>query len=96
VDQFSRAAKAWAAAKTGIEIHAACDVEPSSHRADRIRRFGELRLRGEPGKPQFVALDFIFWPSGRVGLWVEPSYDFVFRDGIYRGIGNTGGVLLGW
>jgi len=43
-----------------------------------------------------VALDFMFWPWHEVGLWVEPSYDFVFPDGLSRSIGSTGGVLLGW
>jgi hypothetical protein len=44
-----------------------------------------------------LALDFMFWPWGRrVGLWVEPEYDVVFRDGASSGIGSTGGVLFGW
>jgi hypothetical protein len=44
-----------------------------------------------------VALDFMFWPWQRhVGLWVEPEYDFVFRDGVSHGLGSTGGVLFGW
>jgi hypothetical protein len=44
-----------------------------------------------------LALDFMFWPWGRrVGLWVEPEYDLVFRDGTASGLGSTGGVLLGW
>jgi hypothetical protein len=42
------------------------------------------------------ALDFMFWPSGRVGLWIEPSYDIVFRDGISHGVGGTGGLIFGW
>jgi hypothetical protein len=42
------------------------------------------------------ALDFMFWPSQRVGLWVEPSYDVVFRGGVSHGIGSTGGVMVGW
>jgi hypothetical protein len=43
-----------------------------------------------------VALDFMFWPTQRVGLWVEPSYDLIFRDGLSHGLGSTGGVLFGW
>ncbi len=44
-----------------------------------------------------IALDFMFWPWGRrVGLWVEPEYDFISRDGVSHGLGSTGGVLLGW
>jgi hypothetical protein len=43
-----------------------------------------------------VAFDLMFWPSTRVGLWIEPSYDFIFRDGISHGLGNAGGLLVGW
>jgi hypothetical protein len=43
-----------------------------------------------------LALDFMFWPTRKVGLWVEPEYDFVFHDGLSRGLGSTGGLLLGW
>jgi hypothetical protein len=44
-----------------------------------------------------LALDFMFWPWGRrVGLWVEPAYEIVFRDGVSHGLGGTGGVLVGW
>lgn len=36
------------------------------------------------------------WPWGRhVGLWVEPEYDVIFRDGTSSGLGATGGVLFG-
>jgi hypothetical protein len=44
-----------------------------------------------------AGLDLMFWPWGRrVGLWVEPGYDLVFRDGVSQGVGATGGLLLGW
>ncbi len=43
-----------------------------------------------------VALDFMFWPSRHVGLWISPEYDVVFRSGGSSAIGSTGGVLLGW
>ena len=44
-----------------------------------------------------AALDFMFWPWGRhVGLWVEPEYDLVFRDGLSHGLGSSAGLLLGW
>lgn len=42
------------------------------------------------------AANFMFWPSEHVGLWAEPSYDFVFRDRISHSIGATGGVVFGW
>jgi len=43
-----------------------------------------------------AALDFMFWPTQRFGLWVEPSYDLIARDGLSSGIGSTGGLLIGW
>ncbi|HEY2905604.1 MAG TPA: hypothetical protein VGJ29_06865, partial [Vicinamibacterales bacterium] len=43
-----------------------------------------------------LALDFMFWPTRRVGLWIEPSYDLIFSDPVSHGIGSTGGLLAGW
>ena len=43
-----------------------------------------------------VALDFMVWPTQRFGLWVEPSYDVIARDGLSHGTGSTGGLLIGW
>jgi hypothetical protein len=43
-----------------------------------------------------AALDFMFWPSPKVGLWIEPGYDFVFRDGVTHGLGGTGGLIMGF
>jgi hypothetical protein len=43
-----------------------------------------------------LALDFFYWPWQRVGFWIEPSYDFIFREGISHGLGSTGGLVLGW
>jgi hypothetical protein len=42
-----------------------------------------------------AALDFMFWPSPKVGLWIEPGYDFVLRDGVSHGLGGTGGLIVG-
>jgi hypothetical protein len=41
-------------------------------------------------------IDFMFWPTRRLGLWIEPSYDVVARGGPSQGIGGTGGLLVGW
>ena len=42
-----------------------------------------------------VALDFMFWPWGRrVGLWIAPEYDVVFRSG--AGVFSVLVVLIGW
>jgi len=43
-----------------------------------------------------AVLDFMFWPSQRFGVWVEPSYDVIAHDGLSHGIGSTGGLLIGW
>jgi len=43
-----------------------------------------------------AVLDFMFWPTQRFGLWVEPSYDLIARGGLSSGIGSTGGLLIGW
>jgi len=43
-----------------------------------------------------LALDLMFWPLNRIGLWVEPSYGVVFRSETSRGMGSTGGVIFGW
>lgn len=43
-----------------------------------------------------AALDLMFWPYRRFGLWVEPTYDLVFYAGISHGIGCTGGLMVGW
>ena len=43
-----------------------------------------------------IAVDFMLWPSHRFGLWVEPTYDLVFRHTLSHGIGSTGGLLVGW
>jgi hypothetical protein len=42
------------------------------------------------------AIDFFYWPWQHAGVWIEPTYDAVFRDGAAHGLGSTGGVLLGW
>lgn len=63
----------------------------------------ELVYVATPGNGRFypgveLAVDFMFWPwSAPMGLWVEPSYDAVFRDGgVSHGVGATGGLLCGW
>ena len=43
-----------------------------------------------------VVLDFMFWPSQRLGFWIEPSYEIIARNGLSHGIGSTGGLLIGW
>ncbi len=43
-----------------------------------------------------LALDFMFWPSRRVGFWIEPSYDVLFDGRVSDGGGVTSGLLFGW
>jgi len=42
------------------------------------------------------ALDLMLWPTQHYGLWVEPSYDLLFRDRVEGGMGGTAGVMLGF
>lgn len=43
-----------------------------------------------------LVFDFMFWPTRQVGLWLEPAYAFVFRQGVSHSVGATGGVIFGW
>jgi hypothetical protein len=43
-----------------------------------------------------LALDFMVWPWRRLGFWIEPTYDLVFRDGLEHSLGSTAGVMVGW
>jgi hypothetical protein len=41
-------------------------------------------------------LDFMFWPTNRVGWYVEPAYEVTFpRGGTHHGVGIAVGVLIG-
>jgi len=60
-----------------------------------------VRLSTPAKKTTYVggqaAIDFMFWPSHRFGLWVEPTYDLVFQNTtLSHGIGSMGGLLVGW
>lgn len=43
-----------------------------------------------------VALDCMFWPLARAGLWVEPTYDVVFGGGASHGLRVTAGAMVAW
>ncbi len=56
-------------------------------------------LGSGPGRTYFGiegALDFMFWPSHHFGVWVEPTYDLVFRDRASLSFGTTAGPMIGW
>jgi hypothetical protein len=44
-----------------------------------------------------VALDFMFWPSGKhkFGWYLEPAYDYSFGPGREQSVGISGGLLIG-
>ncbi len=43
-----------------------------------------------------AVLDLMFWPKPRVGWYVEPGYEVVWRDGTtHHGAGFAAGLLLG-
>jgi hypothetical protein len=44
-----------------------------------------------------LALDFMYWPTKHVGLWLQPSYGVVFRgSGSSHGLSSTAGIIAGW
>jgi hypothetical protein len=43
-----------------------------------------------------AAIDVMWWPTNRVGLWVEPSYDVLLVSNLPRAAGLTAGPILGW
>jgi hypothetical protein len=52
-----------------------------------------------PGKTYYGvegALDFMFWPTRHIGVWVEPTYDLVFRDRASLAFGTTTGPMVRW
>jgi hypothetical protein len=51
---------------------------------------GATRYGGE------LAVDFMYWPTHRLGVWAEPAYDVTFDHGASHGLGITAGVMLGW
>jgi hypothetical protein len=59
-----------------------------------------VRVSGTEKNGTFIGgeavLDFMFWPTRHVGLWLEPNYAFVFRNGVSHSVGTTGGVIFGW
>ena len=43
------------------------------------------------------ALDFMYWPTRHVGLWLQPAYGVVFRgSGSSHGLSSTAGIIAGW
>jgi hypothetical protein len=43
-----------------------------------------------------LALDFMFWPSRTVGLWLAPDVEVISHDGAEASVGGTGGVMFGY
>jgi hypothetical protein len=43
-----------------------------------------------------VVADFMFWPSARLGWYVEPGYERTFGKNGESGVGVTGGILIAW
>jgi hypothetical protein len=43
-----------------------------------------------------IALDFMFWPSAkhRFGWYLEPGYEYNFRQGHEQSVGISGGLLV--
>jgi hypothetical protein len=42
------------------------------------------------------AVDVMWWPTRRFGLWIEPVYDVLFSSGLSTSSGLTFGPIVGW
>jgi hypothetical protein len=42
------------------------------------------------------AVDLMWWPTLKLGLWIEPSYELVFHGTAAGTVGCTTGPMLGW
>lgn len=60
-----------------------------------IRAIGNGKTTDSPGVE--VAVDFMFWPSGkhRFGWFLEPTYDYNFGPGHGQSLSISGVLLLG-
>ncbi len=41
-----------------------------------------------------AAVDFMYWPAGRVGFWAEPAYEIVLSGGLAQAVSCTAGPML--
>ena len=41
-----------------------------------------------------AAVDFMYWPVGRLGLWAEPAYEIVLSGGFAHALACTAGPML--
>lgn len=41
-----------------------------------------------------AAVDFMYWPAGRVGFWAEPAYEIVLSGGLAQALSCTAGPML--
>jgi hypothetical protein len=41
-----------------------------------------------------AAVDFMYWPVGRLGFWAEPAYEIVLSGGFARALSCTAGPML--
>ena len=43
-----------------------------------------------------AAIDVMWWPTRRVGLWIQPAYDFFLSGRASNSYGATAGPMVGW
>jgi hypothetical protein len=43
-----------------------------------------------------LALDLMYWPTERVGVWLEPTCDALSYRGVSLSLESTSGLLIGW
>jgi hypothetical protein len=41
-----------------------------------------------------AAVDFMYWPAGRLGFWAEPAYEIVLSGGLAHALSCTAGPML--
>lgn len=42
-----------------------------------------------------AVLDLMFWTHGNIGFFIEPSYNFVFKNSVEHSLSTTAGLLIG-
>jgi len=43
-----------------------------------------------------AAIDVMWWPTRRAGLWIQPAYDFYLSGRASNSYGATAGPMIGW
>jgi hypothetical protein len=55
---------------------------------------GDTTLGFTPTWGAEASIDFLFWRTKRMGLFLEPSYGVTFGNGTKTSVGLTGGIFF--